>query len=792
LITVSFFSLLPAPANAVDYCGVGGNIVTNCGFETGDLTGWTRFGDTGYTGVAPPYTGPTAHGGVHTYQAGPMTPPSDPGLGGMSQDLATQPGTTYDMQLFLFGGGASTYFDVQADLDGAGGDAPVTLAARTDPTYDGTWHAITGEFTATSTTTTLVLHYYNESSFWYLDDISVVAQTGSGDYDTSVTDIADPDSYTCPVSGSTMIGVEDRAEYDVLDGLQISGVTFGAGDDWFVWSPIENWVAAGNHYVVPRTGSGTLTFAAPVADASLLASIGETPVFLEAYSAADVLLATAGPAEVTYPTTHMRELRVTSQSADIAYVVVHDSANYFAVDDICYAGLTAADVATSTGLVSSANPSVFGQSVDLTATVTPDSGSTVPTGTVEFWDDTPTKLGEDTLNGSGVATLTVSDFAVGTHNLTAKYVPGTGFTASESDVLAQVVDKAGTTTTIDSVTPSSPSYGQTLSFDTTVAPVAPGDGTPTGAVTYKVNKFAGTPDATGYVSFDPATDLLPAGTHHVEAYYAGDDNFTGSQSNAFVVTVDQAETTVSYLGDYLAIAGNDFTFKANVDSPVGSCETGRAVTFKLLDGATVVQSFTATSGAGGAVTKTVSTTGWTLGAFDVLVEVAESSDGNCAAADNEAAMDVITVASPGDAATGGGWYFWKDSGAGKRVNFGFTVSKQADNSYKGSLLLMNQGVWRIKANLDSFTRTDAQGQAGGTGTLYQWVLADPGDPTSGSWQNPRPVSLKITFTDEAAGKAKGRKGTVVDQFALTNISVKGATLPVSGLKGLRGGNIVLR
>jgi hypothetical protein len=342
------------------------------------------------------------------------------------------------------------------------------------------------------------------------------------------------------------------------------------------------------------------------------------------------------------------------------------------------------------------------------------------------------------------------------------------------------------------VTPSSPSYGQTLSFDTTVAPVAPGDGTPTGEVTFKVNKFAGTSDATGYVAFDPATDLLPAGAHHVEAYYAGDDNFTGSQSNAFVVTVDRAETTVSYLGDYLAITGNGFTFKADVDSPVGSCVTGRAVTFTLLDGTTTVESFTATSGAGGAVTKTVSTTGWTLGAFDVLVEVAETA--NCAAADNEAAADVVTVASPGAAATGGGWYFWRDSGAGKRVSFGFTVSKQADNSYKGSLLLMNQGMWRIKANLDSFTRTDAQGQAGGTGTLYQWVLAVPGDPTSGSWQNPRTVSFKIVFTDEAAGRAKGKKGVVVDQFALTQISVRSSNppLPVSTLKGLRGGNIVLR
>jgi hypothetical protein len=126
------------------------------------------------------------------------------------------------------------------------------------------------------------------------------------------------------------------------------------------------------------------------------------------------------------------------------------------------------------------------------------------------------------------------------------------------------------------------------------------------------------------------------------------------------------------------------------------------------------------------------------------------------------------------------------------VNFGFTVSKEADNTYKGSLLLMNQGAWRLKGDLNSYTRTDQAGQAGGTGTLYQWVLADPSDPATGSWQNPRPVSFKVAFSDYVAGKAKGKKGVVVDQFALTNISVRGATLPVSGLKSLMGGNIVLR
>lgn len=780
VLATTFLSLVPAPANAADDCGVTGNIVTNCGFETGDFTGWTQGGETLNTDVLA-YS---PHTGIYALRAGPTHE------GTLTQTLATASGQVYDLGIWLgldgSGTGAGDYVIVEVDPDGSGpagyGSPPlVTVNGPASATYAQS----TATFTAGGSEAFLRLRFYNLPAWWMIDDISVVAQVP--DYQTSVTDVADPEAYACPATNSTMIGFEDRTQGDELNGVEIDGVTFGV---WLVWTEQFSFVADGTLYASSMNGTngGRLDFASPVSDVSVLATLNQSPVSLEAYSATDTLLATAGPAAPTWPDPMMRELRVTSQSADIAYVVVHDTGNQFAIDDVCYSP-SLSDIGTSTGLASNHNPSVFGQSVTLTATVTPDSGSDVPTGTVEFWEGA-TKLGDDTLNGSGEATLTVSDFSVGSHIVIAKYVPDAGFTASESDPFEQVVNKADTTTVINSVTPSSPTYGELVSFDTTVAPVAPGDGTPTGAVSYKVNKFAGTPDATGYVDFDPATDLLPAGTHHVEAYYAGDGNFNGSQSNAFVVTVDQAETTVAYLGDYLAITGNDFLLKADVDSSAAGCLVGREVTFTLDDGVHTPIVLDATSGAGGAVSKLVSNVSWPTGQYDVLVEVAESD--NCTAADNAAAADVITVASPGDAATGGGWYFWKDSGAAKRVNFGFTVSKEADNSYKGSLLLVNQGAWRLKGNLDSFTKDGSAGQAGGTGTLYQWVCSNPSDPLTCSWQNPQAVSFKIMFTDYAAGKAKGKKSAVVDQFALRQISVRNSTLPISDLKDLKGGNIVLR
>src|SRR5208337_1987830 len=102
-------------------------------------------------------------------------------------------------------------------------------------------------------------------------------------------------------------------------------------------------------------------------------------------------------------------------------------------------GLTKAT--TKTTLASSLNPSVYGQTVALTATVKPEFVGT-PTGTVTFKDGTTT-LATVTLAG-GVAKYSTSTLAVGTHSITAVYDSGGSFSASTSAVLKQVVNEATT------------------------------------------------------------------------------------------------------------------------------------------------------------------------------------------------------------------------------------------------------------------------------------------------------------------------------------------------------------
>jgi len=86
------------------------------------------------------------------------------------------------------------------------------------------------------------------------------------------------------------------------------------------------------------------------------------------------------------------------------------------------------------------NPSVFGQSVTFTATVSSawDLAPT-PTRTVTF-SDGGTSLGTDTL-ASGQATFTTSSLAVGSHSITGQY-GGDRISSGSSDSLTQNVEYA--------------------------------------------------------------------------------------------------------------------------------------------------------------------------------------------------------------------------------------------------------------------------------------------------------------------------------------------------------------
>ena len=103
--------------------------------------------------------------------------------------------------------------------------------------------------------------------------------------------------------------------------------------------------------------------------------------------------------------------------------------------------------ATATMVSSSANPSVAGQSVTLTANVVPVTSSKVaPTGTVTFTDSTGSSgnvvLGTATLSSAGLATFTSSTLALGNHYITATYSGDATSAPSISPTFTQLINSA--------------------------------------------------------------------------------------------------------------------------------------------------------------------------------------------------------------------------------------------------------------------------------------------------------------------------------------------------------------
>ena len=248
-------------------------------------------------------------------------------------------------------------------------------------------------------------------------------------------------------------------------------------------------------------------------------------------------------------------------------------------------------VSTTTVLTSSVNPSVYGQSVTFTATVTANSpGAGTLTGTVNFKDGT-SLLGTGTLSG-GTATFSTSTLAVGSHNITAVYGGDTNFSGSTSAALSQTVNKASTATTLTSSSANQSVYqsvyGQAVTLKATVAAVAPGSGNPTGTVTFNDGTmFLGTSTiSNGVATF--TTSALAVGTHPITAVYGSDSNFSPSTSALLSQTVNKdASTIVLTPSANPAKSGKAITFTATVGAaaPGSGTPTG---TVKFTDGSNVL------------------------------------------------------------------------------------------------------------------------------------------------------------------------------------------------------------
>jgi hypothetical protein len=140
---------------------------------------------------------------------------------------------------------------------------------------------------------------------------------------------------------------------------------------------------------------------------------------------------------------------------------------------------------------------------------------------------------------AGKATFTYTRSSPGTTSLQAVYAGDSRFNGSSSPSVSQVVGQAATTTTVTtSANPSTYFDGTTATV--TVAPVAPGAGTPTGTV--RLIPGNGTVTLSGGKATWLVRDTAP-GAVTLSAVYNGDANFTTSTSAGVTQTVQKATAT---------------------------------------------------------------------------------------------------------------------------------------------------------------------------------------------------------------------------------------------------------
>lgn len=279
-------------------------------------------------------------------------------------------------------------------------------------------------------------------------------------------------------------------------------------------------------YTAPPTGSVTFT------DTTTSTVLGTAPIVAGATLGGSATLSTAG----------ISTLGVNNITASYA-----GDGNYAAANSSSVAVTVGTGVATTTTVTSSANPTTLNGRPTFTATVA--ATPTAPTaGVVTFYDGANFLGTGSTVGAAHTSTFRVVSsayaFNAGTHNITGVYSGTTGFLASTSSALAQVVSK-GTPTVTDLTVKSLGSTGQNFAFSCLL-------GAPTANYLYQAGvQFFDGGNALGGVQALPAAASSPrdgvlvttlsAGTHTITCQYVGDSNYNASAlSNSQTVNVETA------------------------------------------------------------------------------------------------------------------------------------------------------------------------------------------------------------------------------------------------------------
>ncbi len=213
--------------------------------------------------------------------------------------------------------------------------------------------------------------------------------------------------------------------------------------------------------------------------------------------------------------------------------------------------------ATTVSVSSNLSPTVLGAPVTYTATVAvtaPGSGTPSSLDAVTFKDgsNSITCAGTSQAFNGVSATCDIMYNSTGTHSITAVFGGDTNFATSTSSAIPQVINTATTTSLSSSANPSP--VNQSVTYTATVAPVAPGTGTPSGYVEFLDGTAISTCGGSSGVLMSGGTATCSvtyssAGTHSITAIYLGNAGAYYQYSGSSVLSQVVGSTGGTYSGD---------------------------------------------------------------------------------------------------------------------------------------------------------------------------------------------------------------------------------------------------
>jgi hypothetical protein len=436
-------------------------------------------------------------------------------------------------------------------------------------------------------------------------------------------------------------------------------------------------------------------------------------------------------------------------------------------------------IPTKTALTANpASPTLFGQSVVLTATVTQPTGTGTAclTGTVAFTVGTApnqTALGSTSTSSNGVFTLTTSALPTGNPDtVTATFSPtDTPLCAGSVGTLQQKVKK-DTTTTMLTATPNPSMPGQNVQLAATVIqPAGTGSACLTGTVLFTLGvapnqTTLGTVSTTGGVA-TLNTSTLPLGSDTITAAFTpndGTDCTTSTDSVVQVVSLSQTKTVLTASPNPSAVGAN-VTFTATVTQITGTgtgCIAGSVVfTLGVAPNQTTLGTVSTT---GGVATLTVNSL--PQGA-DTITAMFSPSSAACTGGtsatwtqqvNNGTATTTVLTATPnpsvfGDSVTLNAAVTQASAGdctAGKVLfTFGNTtlgsgsVSTDANGMASVSTSTLPPGDDQLTA---TFTPNDAANCVGSVGTFTETINPDNTHTALTATPNPTTFGQSVTLT----------------------------------------------